>query len=110
MLGSVTLDPQDISEQTAWDKGYNKLNLRVSALLALHILIVLSFIAWGVSEAHLPEYFANGKVVDADTHGMNSLKIAMGGFLFNIAAWLPLRSFAKRAEDKLGERPEAATV
>ena len=110
MLGNITLDPKATSDQTAWDKAYNKLNLQVSVILAIHILICLSFIAWSVSEWHLPEYFANGKVADAGIHGMNSLKISVGGVIYNIAAAIPFSRLAKRAEDNLGKRPEAATV
>jgi hypothetical protein len=110
MLGHITLDPEATAEQTAWDKAYNKLNLRVGLILGLHSLVLLFLIAWSIYESRLPEYFANGKVIDADTHSMKVIVISTIAFLYNLAVGIPFYIFAKRAERNLGARPEAAKV
>jgi hypothetical protein len=105
MLGNIPLNPEASKEQTAWDRTYNKLNLKVGFILCFHTLILLSLIAWSIYEMHLPEYFANGKVVDADIHIIKVILISTIAFLYNLAAGIPLEIFAKRAEGNLGERP-----
>lgn len=110
MLGNITLDPEATSEQATWDKAYNKLNLKVGLILCFHSLILLSLIAWSIYEMRLPEYFANGKVIDADEHGVKVIVISAIAFLYNLAVGIPLDIFAKRAEGKLGTRPEAIKV
>lgn len=110
MFGNITLNPEATSEQTAWDKAYNKLNLKVGLILCFHSLILLSLIAWSIYEMRLPEYFANGKVIDAYEHGIKVIVISTIAFLYNLAVGIPLDIFAKRKERNLGERPATATA
>ena len=110
MFGNITLNPEATPEQTAWDKAYNKLNLRVGLFLGFHSLIMLSLIAWSIYEMRLPEYFANGKVIDADEHSMKVIVISIIAFLYNLAVGVPFYIFAKRAKRNLGERPATATA
>lgn len=110
MLGNITLDPAATSEQTTWDKAYNKLNLKVGLILCFQFLMTLFFIAWYVYDQHIPEYFATGVVHESAKHGGSGTGITILMALCNLTVGLPLYIFAKRAERKLGARPEAVKV